>query len=95
MRRKPLARTGVEVSELGVGGYIGALTDDTASDTQRQDAAIAAVKSAWKVQSAVLKDMWALEDAIKKCNMKNKEEKKKGRREERKQGRTEERKIGR
>ena len=45
MRRKPLSRTGVEVSELGVGGFIGALTDDTASDTKRQDAAIAAIQS--------------------------------------------------
>lgn len=39
------------------------------------EAAIAAVKAAWKVQSVVLKDMWALEDAIKKCAMKNKAEK--------------------
>jgi D-threo-aldose 1-dehydrogenase len=31
---------------LGVGGFIGALIDDTASDTQRQDAAIAAVNRA-------------------------------------------------
>ena len=46
LRRKPLGHTGVEVTELGVGGYIGALTDVTASDTQRQDAAIAAVNRA-------------------------------------------------
>lgn len=46
LKRRPLGRTGVEVTELGVGGYIGALTDDSASDTQRQDAAIAAVNRA-------------------------------------------------
>jgi hypothetical protein len=40
LRRRILGRTGVEVTELGVGGYIGALTDESASDAQRQDAAI-------------------------------------------------------
>lgn len=46
LRRKTLGHTGVEVTELGVGGYIGALTDESASDTQRQDTAIAAVQRA-------------------------------------------------
>ena len=46
LRHKILGHTGVEVTELGVGGYIGALTDESASDTQRQDAAIAAVRQA-------------------------------------------------
>jgi aryl-alcohol dehydrogenase-like predicted oxidoreductase len=46
LQRKLLGGTGVEVTELGVGGYIGALTDDNASDAKRQDAAIAAVNRA-------------------------------------------------
>ncbi len=46
LRSRTLGHTGVSVTELGVGGYIGALTDDSASDTQRQDAAIAAVQRA-------------------------------------------------
>lgn len=44
--RKRLGRRRVEVSELGVGGYIGALVDETASDTERQEAATAAVHRA-------------------------------------------------
>lgn len=43
---RPLGRTGVDVTELGVGGYIGALTDEAASDSHRQAAAIAAVQRA-------------------------------------------------
>ena len=35
-----------QVTELGVGGYIGNLTDESASDSARQDAAIAAVRRA-------------------------------------------------
>ncbi|MDA0333984.1 MAG: aldo/keto reductase [bacterium] len=46
LRQKALGGTGVTVTELGVGGYIGALTDASATDTARQDAAIVAVQRA-------------------------------------------------
>lgn len=49
LQTRPLGHTGVTVTELGVGGYIGNLTDDDASDTQCQDAAIAAVQRAIKL----------------------------------------------
>lgn len=43
---RELGRTGVEVTPIGVGGFIGALTDESASDAQRLDAAVAAVRRA-------------------------------------------------
>lgn len=46
LQSRALGRTGVDVTELGVGGFIGALTDETASDSHRQAAAVAAVQRA-------------------------------------------------
>lgn len=41
-----LGRCGVDTTALGVGGYIGALVEERATDAQRQDAAVAAVHRA-------------------------------------------------
>ncbi len=46
LQQKNFSRIGVAVTELGVGGYIGDLTDGSATDAARQDAAIAAVQRA-------------------------------------------------
>jgi len=46
LQSRALGRTGVEVTELGVGGFIGGLTDEAATDSHRQAAAGAAVRRA-------------------------------------------------
>jgi D-threo-aldose 1-dehydrogenase len=46
LRTTTLGRTGVCVTEIGVGGYIGNLTDTETTDAQRQEAAISAVRRA-------------------------------------------------
>ena len=43
MKTKTLGRTGIEVTQLGVGGYLGLLTDPDATPAQAEAAAVDAV----------------------------------------------------